>query len=71
MRLADAASAVSRLAGRPTEASRQTMLMLSKTHAPSMEKARRVLGYAPQVDLDEGMRRTEVWLREQGLIERG
>jgi nucleoside-diphosphate-sugar epimerase len=71
MRLADAASVVSRLAGRPTEASRQTMLMLSKTHAPSMEKARRVLGYAPQVDLDEGMRRTEVWLREQGLIEGG
>jgi nucleoside-diphosphate-sugar epimerase len=36
-----------------------------------MAKARCVLGYTPQVDLDEGMRRTEVWLREQGLIERG
>jgi nucleoside-diphosphate-sugar epimerase len=44
------------------------MLMLSKTHAPSMEKARRVLGYAPKVDLAEGMRRTELWLREQGLL---
>jgi nucleoside-diphosphate-sugar epimerase len=46
------------------------MLMLSKTHAPSMEKARRVLGYAPRIDLDEGMRRTEVWLGEQGFVSR-
>ena len=44
------------------------MLMLSKTHAPSMEKARRLLGYAPQIDLAEGMRRTEAWLREGGVI---
>lgn len=68
IRLAELASVLSRLAGRPTEASRQTMLMLSKTHAPSMEKARRVLGYAPRVDLAEGMQRTEAWLRERGLI---
>ncbi len=33
-----------------------------------MEKARRLLGYEPQVDLAEGMRRTEAWLREQGLV---
>jgi len=68
IRLAEAASVLSRLAGQPTEASRQTMLMLSKTHAPSMEKARRLLGYAPQIDLAEGMRRTEAWLREGGLL---
>jgi nucleoside-diphosphate-sugar epimerase len=27
-----------------------------------------VLGYAPAIDLDEGMRRTEQWLRAQGTI---
>ncbi|HSN74203.1 MAG TPA: NAD-dependent epimerase/dehydratase family protein, partial [Anaerolineae bacterium] len=34
----------------------------------SIAKAQRALGYAPRVDLDEGMRRTERWLREQGHI---
>lgn len=68
LRLAGAASRLSRLLGRPTEASRESMLMLSKSHSPSMEKARRVLGYEPKVDLAEGMRRTEAWLRERGLL---
>lgn len=68
LRIAGAVATLSRLAGKPSEASRETMLMLCKEHVPSMEKARRVLGYEPQVDLAEGMRRTEVWLREQGLL---
>ena len=34
----------------------------------SIEKAQRILGYEPQVDFDEGMRRTEVWLREAGYL---
>jgi nucleoside-diphosphate-sugar epimerase len=34
----------------------------------SIAKAQRLLGYAPRVDLAEGMRRTERWLREQGHI---
>ncbi len=34
----------------------------------SIAKAQRLLGYAPAVDLDEGMARTERWLREQGYI---
>lgn len=34
----------------------------------SIEKAQRLLGYRPQVDFDEGMRRTEVWLREAGYL---
>jgi nucleoside-diphosphate-sugar epimerase len=34
----------------------------------SIAKAQRVLGYAPAIDLDEGMRRTEQWLRAQGTI---
>jgi nucleoside-diphosphate-sugar epimerase len=68
MRLARVAGALSRLLGRPSEASPQTMLMLSKDHALSGEKARKLLGYVPRVDLAEGMRRTEAWLRETGRI---
>ena len=34
----------------------------------SVEKARRVLGYAPQVDFAEGMRRTEIWLQNEGYL---
>jgi nucleoside-diphosphate-sugar epimerase len=30
----------------------------------SIEKARRELGYEPEVDFDEGMRRVEAWLRQ-------
>ena len=30
---------------------------------PYMEKARQVLGFEPQVDIDEGIRRTAVWCR--------
>lgn len=34
----------------------------------SIEKAQRLVGYRPGVDLAEGMRRTEAWLRESGLL---
>jgi len=34
----------------------------------SIEKARTRLGYRPAVDLAEGMRRTEAWLRSSGLV---
>jgi nucleoside-diphosphate-sugar epimerase len=34
----------------------------------SIEKARRVFGYQPRISLDEGMRRTELWLRERGYL---
>lgn len=34
----------------------------------SIARAREVLGYEPVVDLQEGMRRTEAWLRSEGLV---
>jgi nucleoside-diphosphate-sugar epimerase len=40
-------------------------------HQPStvsVEKARRLLGFRPQITLHEGMRRTEAWLRETGWL---
>lgn len=39
-----------------------------KDRAFDISKARRLLGYDPRVDLDEGLRRTAAWYREQGLI---
>ena len=37
-------------------------------HAYSVSRARELLGWEPRVDLDEGMRRTEAWFREEGLL---
>jgi nucleoside-diphosphate-sugar epimerase len=34
----------------------------------STRKARDLLGWRPRVDLDEGMRRTEAWLRAEGYL---
>ncbi len=34
----------------------------------SIAKAQRLLGYAPAIDLDEGMARTERWLRAEGYL---
>lgn len=36
----------------------------------SIEKARTKLGYEPAVTLDEGMKKTEAWLAEQGMIKK-
>jgi nucleoside-diphosphate-sugar epimerase len=33
-----------------------------------IDKARRELGYEPEVDFDEGMHRVEVWLRQIGSV---
>ncbi|MCL4288213.1 MAG: NAD-dependent epimerase/dehydratase family protein [Thermoleophilia bacterium] len=63
--------AVYGLLGKETEVSAQTMRMLARNGGYSIEKARRVLGYEPRVGLDEGMRRCERWLAEQGLLGEG
>ena len=55
--------AAARIGGADTEINRIGMRYLARTGTYSIEKARRVLGYEPEVGLDEGMRRTEAWLR--------
>jgi nucleoside-diphosphate-sugar epimerase len=40
----------------------------TKSRAFTIDKARRLLGYAPKVDLDEGIARTAAWYREAGWI---
>jgi nucleoside-diphosphate-sugar epimerase len=34
----------------------------------SITRAQHLLGYAPAIDFDEGMRRTETWLRHAGYL---
>jgi nucleoside-diphosphate-sugar epimerase len=40
----------------------------TKSRAFSIDKARRLLGYEPRVDLDEGIARTAAWYREAGWL---
>ncbi|HCF3551671.1 TPA: NAD-dependent epimerase/dehydratase family protein [Pseudomonas aeruginosa] len=60
---------VNRLLRRPGEVTPDTMYMFSRSGDISIDKARRMLGYAPKVDLDEGLRRSERWLRETGQLD--
>jgi nucleoside-diphosphate-sugar epimerase len=66
--LARAAGVLSRMRGRPSEVNEISMRYFMRTGTYSIAKARRELGYEPAVDLAEGMRRTELWLRDQGLL---
>lgn len=60
---------IAKLAGQDTELSAASVDYVAKpTGLYSIEKARRVLGYEPKVSLAEGMRRTEAWLRAEGLV---
>ena len=65
---ASAAGSVERLRGRRTELNAASMRYLARPGGYSIDKARRILAYEPQIDLDEGMRRTEAWLHEQRLL---
>ena len=67
--LAAAGGLLATLSGMDTELSAASVDYLAKRcGAYSIEKARRVLGYEPKVSLEEGMRRTEEWLRSEGLV---
>lgn len=66
--IAEIGRAIFKLLGKPTELGRGAMEMLSKKNTVSNAKAHRLLGWQPNVDLDKGMRRTEVWLRAQKML---
>jgi nucleoside-diphosphate-sugar epimerase len=66
--LAGAAGLQARVRGEPTEMNAASVRYLARRGGYSIEKARTVLGYEPRVDLEEGMRRTEAWLRREDLI---
>ena len=66
--VAGAGGRVMKLLNKDTELSAGSVKYLAKRGAYSIEKARRVLGYEPNVSLEEGMRRCEEWLRAEGLL---
>ncbi len=57
-----------RATGRPPAVSRTAMTFVDRRAAYPNALAREVLGWEPAVDLEEGMRRTEAWFRETGLL---
>ncbi|MEL7450052.1 MAG: NAD-dependent epimerase/dehydratase family protein [Pseudomonadota bacterium] len=57
-----------RAIGRQTEVTPDAIRMLTRRGRYSIAKARDRLGFAPQVMLAEGMRRSEEWLREIGEL---
>lgn len=40
----------------------------TKSRAFSIERARTLLGFAPKIDVEEGVLRTAVWYRQQGWL---
>jgi len=59
----------SKIMRRPALFTRETIGFITGQYRLSTEKARRLLDWSPQVSLDEGLRRTEVWLREAGYLQ--
>ena len=66
--IAGGAAVPARLVDPGTEISTVAVRYFCRTGTYSIEKARRLLGYEPQVDLAEGMVRVEAWLRSEGLL---
>jgi len=66
--LAELSGGLARLMGKSTELGRGAIGLLSRRGTYSIDKARRLLGFEPGVDLAEGMRRSEAWARAAGLV---
>lgn len=66
--LAEISRLVATVRRQHTEVGRGVVLMLAKTRGVSNEKAHRMLGWWPRVDLVAGMAEVEKWLRREGLI---
>jgi nucleoside-diphosphate-sugar epimerase len=63
-----AVEGLARLRGRTPVLSRQAIQYVSRRAAYPNDRARELLGWAPQVSLDEGMRRTQAWLQQTGRL---
>jgi nucleoside-diphosphate-sugar epimerase len=66
--LTGAQASIDRLRHAPGEVNPNAIRYLTRTGTYSIEKARLLLGFEPEVGLEEGMRRSESWLREEGMI---
>ncbi len=70
--LAAAAAATEAIASRRGVApafSRNAITFIDRRGTVSTRRIREELGWEPQVDLDEGLRRVEVWAREEGMVQ--
>jgi len=59
---------LSKVTGRRSSINREVVRTFRSHNSFSNAKARRILGWEPAVDFEEGMRRTEAWLRENGYL---
>jgi nucleoside-diphosphate-sugar epimerase len=57
-----------RFTGKPPAFTRNAITFVTRKAPYSNRRAREVLGWEPHVSLDEGMRRTEAWFRQEGLL---
>ena len=44
--------------------------IFTNTHPVSIEKARRILGYDPKIDLEVGLKKVAQWLKKEGYVDR-
>lgn len=59
---------MSKVTGKRSSINREVVKTFRSHNSFSNAKARRILGWEPAIDFEEGMRRTEAWLREQGYL---
>jgi nucleoside-diphosphate-sugar epimerase len=64
--IATVSEAAARLNGRASFVSRASVEFYSHHVVFDISKAQKLLGYAPRVSFEEGMRRTEEWLKAEG-----
>jgi len=57
-----------RVTGRPGRVEPADLNLMVRSSIIRIDKARRLLGFQPKVTLDDGMRRTEAWLRAEGYL---
>jgi len=67
--LTGAQAVLERRLSRAGEINPAAVRYMTRTGTYSISKARRMLGYEPRVGLEEGMRRSEAWMRESGLLD--
>ena len=66
--VARAMDLAAKVRGRRSEATAAAIDYFTRRGSYSIARAREVLGYEPRHDLEAGMRKTEAWLRSEGLV---
>ena len=59
---------MSKVTGKRSSINREVVKTFHSHNSFSNAKARRILGWEPAVNFEEGMRRTEAWLRAEGYL---